>query len=109
MSYLDHKWEGVDKNTITPEIIRDHPIVQGLIQQARDAGVQGDDQGIVRQIIARKADEVSWKGSEQAPEQHGMLNTFCIDWDGTLYGEIRNGSPVNIDMLDEALEVAEKH
>ncbi len=109
LGYLDHGWRGVDPNNMTDEVIQQNTIVQNLIQQARSAGIQGNDKAIVRQIRARKADETSGNMTEAAQEQHGTLNTVCIDWDGTLFGEMRNGCRINIDMLDEALEKAQEH
>lgn len=106
LGYLDHGWRGVDPNNMTDGAIQQNTIVQNLIQQARSAGIHGDDKAIVRQIRARKADETSGNMTEAAPEQYGTLNTVCIDWDGTLFGEMRNGCRINIDMLDEALEKA---
>lgn len=109
LGYLDHGWWNIDRNNITETIIRENPTVRSLIQQAKNVGIQGDDQAIVRQIRGRKADETYGNITEIEPEQHGTLNTLCIDWDGTLFGEMRNESPINIDMLDEALEKAQEH
>lgn len=109
LGYLDHRWWDVDRNNITEQVIQENPTVRSLIQQAKNAGIQGDNQAIIRQIRARKADEDLGNIIETASEQHGILNTLCIDWDGTLFGEMRNESPINIDMLDEALEKAKEH
>lgn len=108
LSSLDHGWWQIERHSLSDDDLTHNDIVKSLIQRARNAGIQGTDRDIVRQIIARKSDESRDSAEVEIP-QHGTLNTVCVDWDGTLFWEIRNGDPVNTDLLEEAIELAKEN
>ena len=113
LSYLDHQWWDIPFDERNPEgmtddFIANNVTIRSIINNARKNGIGGDDRAILRQIRARKTDESIWLTTE-IPENHGILNTVCIDWDGTLFGEMRNESQINTEMLDEALEKAQEN